>query len=136
MKSSAFFLFASLLLCTACQEDEVFVAEEPPTTPSAAYPNVPTGLWDYFDRFEAAAQNQGRSIDLRTAQITAEFADIDGEGVAGTCTYGSHLPGHVVIDEQFWSRASDLLKEMIVFHELGHCVLMRDHWEGVQADVS
>ena len=56
--------------------------------------------------------------------------NIPAESVAGQCNFYSHSPNHVIIDSEFWSRASDNFKEMIVFHELGHCILNRDHREG------
>lgn len=128
---------AALLTFTACQEDDDFIAQSStplsPTTTSA-YANTPEALWDYFQRFETAAAQNGVAIDLTSLNISAEFKELPQEGVAGTCTYGSHQPGHIVIDETFWQQSSDLWKEMIVFHELGHCVLFRDHWEGILGD--
>ena len=35
------------------------------------------------------------------------------------------------IDPEFWAIASDVEKEEVVFHELGHCILGRDHEETV-----
>lgn len=33
----------------------------------------------------------------------------------------------VQIDREFWTGASQTTKEVIIFHELGHCVLFREH---------
>lgn len=33
----------------------------------------------------------------------------------------------VYLSRQFWQNATDIEKEMLVFHELGHCVLLRGH---------
>lgn len=129
---------AILVSFTACQEDDLvndLNTPSPTTTANAgAYPETPEALWDYFQRFETAAAQNGVSIDLASLNISAEFKELPQDGVAGTCTYGSHQPGHIVIDETFWRQSNDLWKEMIVFHELGHCVLHRDHWEGINAD--
>ena len=35
----------------------------------------------------------------------------------------------MTIDKTFWNRSSELYKEFVVFHELGHCVLDRNHKE-------
>lgn len=123
-----FFLFS------ACQKDQDLPQLQSAAPGATAYAEVPQGLWDYFQSFEAAAAERGLDLDLNSLEISAEFKEISQDGVAGTCTYGSHQPGHVVIDETFWSRASDSYKEMIVFHELGHCVLYLDHREGVHAN--
>ncbi len=134
LSSHLFFLStACFLLFSACQKDED-LPEFQSTAGATSFAEVPEGLWDYFQRFEEEAAARGLNLDLNSLNISAEFMEISQDGVAGTCTYGSHQPGHVVIDETFWSRASDLFKEMIVFHELGHCVLFFDHREGVHAD--
>lgn len=33
------------------------------------------------------------------------------------------------MDETFWNTTSDRGKEFVVFHELGHCFLLRNHLE-------
>ncbi len=121
-------LFTLVLFFSACQKDDTF---NNVTDAQSANAPTPEALLAYFDRFEIAAAERGLDIDVVGEGITAEFMDIDDEGVAGTCTYGSHTPGHIVIDQNFWVRASDLFREMIIFHELGHCALFQGHREGV-----
>jgi len=133
MKPSISLLPLALLsLFVACQKDNSF--EEPssfaePLSETKSYTNVPPLLWDYFQRFEEAALLRGEVIDLNNKDITAEIMEISDDGVAGTCTYSSHAPNHIVIDEAFFNQTSDLYKEMVIFHELGHCVLFRGHRE-------
>lgn len=103
-------------------EDEVVVDNN-------SYPGVDQALWPYFARFEEEAQNRGFVFDLRALTITGVIEEIDEDGVAGQCNYFSHQPNHVTIDLEFWNRASDRGREFVVFHELGHCVLARDHRE-------
>jgi len=59
--------------------------------------------------------------------------EISENGVAGTCSFSSHAPNHIVIDETFFNQTSELYKEMVIFHELGHCVLFRGHNEATHA---
>ena len=128
MTLSRFLGLAALsLLLVACQDDDGF-SDSPTSAASTA--NTPAALQIYFDRFELAAAERGLAIDVAGEGITAEFQDIPDDGVAGTCTYGSHTPGHIVIDQGFWLRANAAFREMIVFHELGHCVLFQGHREG------
>ena len=96
--------------------------------------NIPEPLWDYFERFEEAALERGFLFDLNNFNLTAEIVEITEEGVAGTCSYGSHTPKHIEIDATFWNQSSDLFKEFVVFHELGHCFLFRDHREDATAN--
>lgn len=85
-------------------------------------------LWTYFDSFEEEAAKRNLSIDLNELEVTAVIENITESGVAGTCQYGLHVH-HVTIDKPFWDRSSSLLREMVVYHELGHCVLGRGHTE-------
>jgi len=138
-QSISFFLLpcATLLFFTACQKDSSF-AETPlieeTTEERKSYANVPVALWDYFQRFEEEAALRGETIDLNAKNLTAEIMEISENGVAGTCSYNSHAPNHIVIDETFFNQTSDLYKEMVIFHELGHCVLFRGHREATYTD--
>ena len=38
---------------------------------------------------------------------------------------------NILLDSQFWRRASEMEKEFLVFHELGHCYLGRSHLDEV-----
>ena len=122
-------ILALSLISFSCQQD-VFFDPEPEILieePILGYDGVEEALWIYFDRFEEEAQKRGLSINLRASNISGEIIDLGDEDVAGQCTYNSHLPNHVSIDLSFWNEAPDLYKEFVVFHELGHCELARDH---------
>ncbi|MBT8228816.1 MAG: hypothetical protein KJO50_01055, partial [Bacteroidia bacterium] len=81
-----------------------------------------------FNSFEREAEERGLKIDLVGLDITGIVQNIDDNGVAGTCQYGSHI-AHVTIDLSYWNNSSMLTREYVVFHELGHCALGRDHDE-------
>ena len=74
------------------------------------------------------------SFDLKELNILGIIENIEEEGVAGHCKYGDHIDNEVTIDSDFWSRTNNVLREFVVFHELGHCVLLRDHDESVSDD--
>jgi len=92
------------------------------------YQEVDQELWRYYEAFEREAAKRNISIDLNDLEITGAIEEIAEDGVAGTCQYGRHIH-HVTIDQSFWDRSSAWAKEMVVFHELGHCVLDRGHKE-------
>lgn len=123
----------STTACTVFQQDDVQPTDESDIEVHAYY-GVNEELWPYFARFEAEALQRGIFVDLREAQITAEIEQIEDDGVAGKCRYSSHFPNHVTIDKAFWDSTSDLGREFVVFHELGHCDLGRDHRESTNAD--
>lgn len=91
------------------------------------FENVDVQLWDYFETFENEAARRGVEIDLASLDLLSHISEISEDGVAGTCQYSSQQSNVVTIDQSFWNRASNDLREMVVFHELGHCVLFRDH---------
>lgn len=131
MKSS-FFTFVSILLLSSCVKDVDIVTNDEipaPAVQTRSYQNVDPELWTFFERFEKEAALRGVRIDLNQSRISGEIAGLGGDRVAGQCTYHSAIPNHITIDDSFWEDATDLVKEMVIFHELGHCELGRDHRE-------
>ncbi len=106
----------------ACQPENSFVAEE-----TTDFDDVDNGLQSYFNSFENEARMRGQEIDLSEYNLTASIEEIHEDGVAGTCSFGSNIPNTIVIDRQFWINSSPNRREMVVFHELGHCVLGQGH---------
>ena len=126
-------LFCALILVSGCarEEDEVLPIEEeePQEIVIAPFRGVDEDLWVYFHNFEQEAALRGISVDLRRERIIGEISALHEDGVAGQCSYSNFFPGQVTIDEDFWNRASDRAREFVVFHELGHCSLGREHRE-------
>ena len=91
------------------------------------FSNVDEALWPYFVNFEKEAAARNLNVNLNLANITGSIEPIHEEGVAGSCSYGRFRNNEIIIDSEFWSRAPNLYREYIVFHELGHCYLSRDH---------
>lgn len=119
------------LLATSCQLDlnDIFGND----TINDEFPNVDQALWPYFQRFEEEAANRNIEADLNDAYITGLISDISTSHVLGQCSYSPSNPHQVTIDKPFWNQASDLAKEFVVFHELGHCYLGRLHDESKDA---
>lgn len=44
------------------------------------------------------------------------------------CTPGSN---EIKINDVYWDSMNDMAKEIVLFHELGHCMLQREHREAV-----
>lgn len=123
MKTIAFSISAVciLFLSSSCERElELF---------SPQYSNVDQALWKYYEDFEKEAELRGFSFDLNNLEVSGEISQIHDSGVAGTCQFGSAINNHVTIDQTFWNRSSELSREFVVFHELGHCALLRGHDE-------
>ncbi|GLR15866.1 hypothetical protein [Portibacter lacus] len=117
----SFSAFYVLIHFASCNKDLGFFEKE--------YPGVESELWEYYEEFEFQAEKRGLTLDLSNLKVNGEISEIEEPGVAGSCQYGSAINNHITIDKTFWDRSSNLNKEFVVFHELGHCVLFRGHDE-------
>lgn len=82
---------------------------------------VPEEVRPYVQLFEYEAGRASRDV-------TFGWKRLKGERI-GVCTkYGGEYP-EVHLDPDYWAEASDAEREMLVFHELGHCDLNRRHCE-------
>lgn len=110
------------LLLSACQEDESspeFIAEE---------------LQSFFDAFAQEGAARGWDINFDDGQVLGRLESIEEGKIIGQCVHNSIEPEVVRIDKSYWVAATPLQKEFVVFHELGHCVLNRDHLDTKNAD--
>lgn len=90
---------------------------------------VAAPLNEYVQRFVNEGAKRGRIFDLEKRGIILEFGELEND-VAGRCYY--EYPVRIVIDYSYWllisaAENSDMLKENLLFHELGHGLLNRDH---------
>lgn len=89
----------------------------------------------YVDSFNDAATKRGYLVDGKTGYrgtngLNIEFATeklypkyTGNENAIAVCQGGSSI----LVDKDYWDSTSDTKKEMLIYHELGHCVLKRDH---------
>jgi len=124
-----FSLLLLLLVSWSCNQDEDFLNREPPVEEVVGYPGVDEELWPWFELFESEAAERGVSINLVQMGITGVIEEIEEDNIAGRCNFNRGIPNHVMVDESFWQNTSNLGRQFIVFHELGHCSLFRDHRE-------
>jgi len=76
----------------------------------------------YVDAFFEEAKNRNINIALSDFDLTMRFAVVDE--FIGTCNTGNVT---IEIDRESWRSFSNVNKEWLIFHELGHCILGRDH---------
>ncbi len=123
------FLSTLILFFFSCGKDS-----ETNSSELKSYAQVDQRLWQYFQLFEEEAAKRGIDINLNEEEISGEIRDIDPDNVAGTCHFQSHSPNHVTVDIDYWNRTNSLGREFVVFHELGHCSLLRGHSEATDAN--
>lgn len=84
---------------------------------------------EYLQRFRNEAAERGRTFNVEAEGLIIEFANLKNN-TAGLTHYED--PIRVEIDETYWNDISstagaDLMKENLIFHELGHGLLNRSH---------
>lgn len=91
--------------------------------------NVNSSFVDYLQRFEAEGAKRGHTFDPQSTGLIIEFGNLK-DNTAGLTHY--EKPIRIEIDKTYWndissSAGADLMKEDLLFHELGHGLLGRDH---------
>ena len=82
----------------------------------------------YLDRFKEEAELRNITIDYKSKPVEARFVNQPDEVSLGWCNYSPTQHNTVYINLVFWqAMQSDFMKEQLVFHELGHCILNRPH---------
>lgn len=112
-----------MLIFSSCFDQE-FMQVEP-----EAHLNFEQELRVHVENYLIEAEKRGIDVSDRISEVQGVINEINDDNVAGTCTWHSHSPNEIVIDESFWNNASSLYREFVVFHELGHCVQDRGHRE-------
>jgi len=59
-------------------------------------------------------------------QISMLFSTLPGHTI-GLCTIYDNGERYIQIDPEFWFNTTDNDKQTLIFHELGHCDLNRNH---------
>ncbi len=121
--------FITLFGFFSCQSDDFSPETNKPIENS--YEGVDSRLWTYWESFETEAAARGMNINLTSFDLIGIIVEIQEDHVAGSCTYGGNAPRTIRLDQSIWNDLSPLFREFIVFHELGHCILMRDHDESI-----
>ncbi len=84
-------------------------------------------LLSYVESFETEAELRGIYVDVSSMDIQIGFSVIDENNIVGQCLHYTDGHKEIWIDENYWTRLTELEKEYLMFHELGHCVLNRGH---------
>jgi len=84
---------------------------------------------DYLNRFVQEGASRGHTFDLTGNGLIIEFAKLKNNN-AGLTHYED--PIRIEIDKTYWTAISktagaDMMKEDLIFHELGHGLLKREH---------
>jgi hypothetical protein len=78
----------------------------------------------YYERFKTLGKTYGASFVNDSVKFS--FGALIGPAI-GLCSYSSAGNASVQFAERAWRGGSDTFREMLSFHELGHCMLGRAH---------
>ncbi len=78
------------------------------------------------DEFQESAHNNGRP-DLVIDNLIIKYGDIADPNVVAECQHGGGINPTITVDTDQWKLLSSSQKRAVLFHELGHCVLERNH---------
>lgn len=88
--------------------------------------NVPKSIMPYVLQFELQAVLHGRNLRITDLTIQLEN-EMPGDAI-GLCYSGTNAASpKIVLAKWYWNMASKMEKEVLLFHELGHCVLHLEH---------
>ncbi len=88
---------------------------------------VDGSIQPYFNRFMEEAAQRNLNIDLDSMMISGDIRVINAQNVIGQCGHTDTEPSVVIVDKFYWDASSDLEREFVIFHELGHCALFKGH---------
>ena len=88
----------------------------------------------FFEIFELEGLERGINVDLDTEGIGATIDFIRDNSTVGQCQTSDQGNRRIFIDQAFWEGYSFSEKEFIIFHELGHCFLKREHDNSIKGN--
>lgn len=106
-------IMSSLLFFTGCSNEDTVETD--------------SELEPYFQIFAEEAALRGFTVDYEAARIEGLLQDIPDSNVQGQCFRNEEKPRKVIVDREYWENADESQKQFIIFHELGHCFLNREH---------
>lgn len=102
-------LFFSCFTIISCSQERITVTDEE--------------FLPYIDEFLVEAKQRGLTLEDEIAKVNIGFSSLDHDR-AGQC---NRWKSEILINRDYWERVDEIEKRRLIFHELGHCVLDRDH---------
>lgn len=81
----------------------------------------------YQSKFESLGKTQLSDPNFTIGDIPINFGDTENPYYKGVCFEYSDGTKEIIIDQNWWEAVDEYNRESLLFHELGHCRLGRDH---------
>jgi hypothetical protein len=86
------------------------------------------GFEHYVNLFQEQAKELGQDINVSDLVIRFKHIPVeDNKTTLGRCWRGGNNPPIIDIDPEHWKSMSMVQRQLLMFHEMGHCLLRRDH---------
>lgn len=108
-------LLSLFILITACGQE--LSSRKNDTTDPALAP--------FVSRFEQAGKNYDPSFSV--GDVPVNFGEIENPLHKGVCVTYTDGTKEIFIKKDWWDVQGDEFRESLIFHELGHCSLGREH---------
>ena len=108
-----------LFLLTGCRR-------EPEPAHALTY-QVPEEVIPFVEQFKAEALQRGQTLPVN--DLIVQFGKTSAENICAVSLIRQNQTPVITIsiDPNCWKSAYKEAKEALIFHELGHCILKRDH---------
>ncbi len=99
---------------------------------SRLYSSTDSTFSPYIAQFEGYAKSVTGDSNFKVGDVLINFGEPDETSFQGVCYIYANDAREIIIRRDWWNNASDSDRESLIFHELGHCRLDRDHDDEVQ----
>lgn len=99
------------------------------TVPKPSPANIGSQFQPYLTKFLNNGKSFNRTLSANHLTITFNSA-LSGSNTLGQCSFNPQYPSigqRIEINPDFWNNVDTASREYVLFHELGHCLLLRDH---------
>jgi hypothetical protein len=88
----------------------------------------------FIQEFEIKGKAITGNADFAIGDVPINFGDTENPDFQGVCFEYPDGTKEIIIKEEWWSRTNNQeYRESLLFHELGHCALGRDHLDHEEA---
>ncbi len=81
----------------------------------------------YITEFEQMGKTLKSDVNFEVGDIPVNFGDIENEDFQGVCYTYTDGSKEIIIRKEWWDSHTDDYRKSLIYHELGHCRLNREH---------
>lgn len=128
--STLFILATIAILTSSCGMPLIGKHVQKKSGTSRLFASTDATFAPYVASFEAYGKNITSNQNFKVGDIPINFGTPENTSFQAVCYIYSNDAREIIVRKEWWDYASDSDKESIIFHELGHCRLNREHDDG------